>query len=116
MSDAVAAVEAHLSAFNARDADAVLATFSDDAVFSNADDTIEGRPALSALFRDAFEAPLRAHLELRNAVVNGDTVACELVEQLHYAGTTFEAALAGFFTVREGLLVRVRIYREGTSE
>lgn len=116
MTDAVAAVEAHVAAFNARDADAVLATFSDDAVFSNADDLVVGRTALSAMFRDAFEAPLRANLQVQRAVVDGDTVACELTERLDYAGTTFQAALAGFFTVRDGLLVRVRIYREGSAD
>ena len=112
MTDPAAAVSSHVTAFNARDADAVLATFTDDAVLANADDIVVGRAAIEAMFRDAFSAPLRATLHVQRVVVQGDTAACELLEILDYAGTTFEVALAAFFTVRHGQLARVRIYRE----
>ena len=116
MSDPAAAVFAHVEAFNARDADAVVATFADDAVFANADDVVIGRAALDALFRDAFSAPLHATLRVQGVVVQGDTAACELLEVLTYGGTTFEVPLAGFFTVRDGRLARVRIYRDAPPE
>lgn len=109
----LAAVEAHLEAFNAGDADRVLAQFADDAVFASADSLVVGRRGLHALFADSFAAPVRATLELRRAVVQGDTVACELLERLALPdGSSTELDVAAFYTVRGGALVRVRVYRE----
>lgn len=107
--DAVlAVVEAHLSAFNARDADLVAALFADDATMAAGDQLVVGRRGLHAAFADSFAGPLHPTLELRRAVVEGDTAACELAQ--HLPGATLE--VAAFFTVRDGELVRLRIYRE----
>ena len=106
-------VAAHLSAFNARDANAVVALFTDDAVFATADELVVGRRALSALFSQAFAEPVGAALELRRAVVDGDTAACELVETLALpGGATAELPVAAFYTVHSGALARVRVYRD----
>jgi hypothetical protein len=109
------AVEAHLAAFNARDTDAVLAGFAEDAVFASGDLLVVGRRGLARLFAEAFSGEARAALEIRRAVVTGDTVACELRELVAFAGGTTELEVAAFFTVREGRLVRVKVYREGAA-
>ena len=106
------AVHAHLAAFNDRDADAVVATFADDAVFAAGEQIVVGHRALRAMFADAFAAPIRARLDLRHAVVDGQTAACELSETLTVEGTTHELDMAAFYSVRDGLLTRVKVYRD----
>ena len=108
-------VRAHLSAFNDRDADAVVATFADDAVFAAGEHIVVGHRALRAMFADAFAAPIRAQLELRHAVVDGQTAACELSERLIIEGSTHELDMAAFYSVRDGLLTRVKVYRDLTD-
>jgi uncharacterized protein (TIGR02246 family) len=111
----VAAVEAHVAAFNARDAAAVVEGFAEDAVFSAGEQLLVGRRGIRMLFEDAFAAPLRASMQLRSVVVQGDTAACELVEKLEFSGSVTEVELAAFYTVRGGLLARVKVYREGPT-
>jgi hypothetical protein len=107
------AVEAHLRAFNARDVEGVLALFADDAVFATADGLVVGLRALRALFTEAFQEPVGAALELRRAVVEADTAACELVERLALPdGGVAELPVAAFYTVVRGELARVRVYRD----
>jgi len=108
----LAAVEAHLAAFNARDADAVAATFASDATFVAGEQLVIGRAALRAMFADAFAAPIRAHLALRHAVVEGDVAACELVETLSTPGGSHELDVAAFYAARDGRLTRARVYRD----
>ncbi len=48
--------------------------------------------------------------------MQGEVVACELHEQLTVEGASFEFALAAFYTVRRGQIVRVKVYREGSAE
>ena len=55
-------------------------------------------------------------LAMRAILRPGDVVACELHEQLTVEGTPFEFALAAFYTVRRGQIVRVKVYREGSAE
>jgi hypothetical protein len=106
------AVEEHIRAFNARDLDAVMAGFDDEAVFSTAEQLAVGARAISQLFADSFAAPASARLELRRTVIAGDTVACELTEQIEAGGVTHTLDVAAFYTVRRGRLARVRIYRD----
>jgi hypothetical protein len=75
-------VEAHIAAFNAADLAAVMAGIADDAVFSVGDQTVIGARAIRALFADSFASPVTARLSVQRTVVGGDTVACELTEQL----------------------------------
>lgn len=105
-------VRGHLDAFNARDLDRVLAGFDDDAVFASGDQMVVGARAIRVLFADAFAAPVNAELELRDAVTQGQVVACEMTERLAFAGGQHEVDVAAFYTVRRGRLARVRIYRD----
>lgn len=112
----LAAARAHLHAFNARDLDSVSAGFADDAVFATGDDLVVGRRGITAFFAEAFSQPLRAELELRRGLQQGETAACELAERLTLDdGRAHELALAAFYTVRGGLLVRVKVYREDAA-
>jgi hypothetical protein len=109
------AVEAHIRAFNACDLDAVMAGFDDEAVFSTSDQTAIGARAISHLFADSFNAPASARLELARAVVDGDTVGCELTELIEAEGIAHTLDVAAFYTVRDGRFARVRIYRDVTG-
>lgn len=110
--DRRAVVDAHLAAFNAADLMAVMDGFADDAVLSMGDQTVIGARAIRTLFADSFASPVAAELTLHRAVVDGDTIACELTEQLTVEGATHTIDVAAFYTVRQGQLVRVRIYRD----
>jgi len=114
MSEARTLVDAHVAAFNAGDLDALVDGFAEDAIFATADHLVVGRRGLRAMFGDALTA-LQPRMEVRAAVEQGDVVACELSERLTVEGTTFEFALAAFFTVRGGRIVRVKVYREGVE-
>jgi hypothetical protein len=111
----LAAVEAHIAAFNADDLDALVAGFSDDAIFATGEDLFVGARGIRALFADAL-ANLDATLELRRAAVQGGLVACELTERIVVSGVVHELHLAAFYTVRAGRIARAKIYREGTAD
>ena len=102
----------HLTAFAERDLDGVLDTFAEDAVFTTAEGTVVGRPALRALFGDAFALPVRVEMERRATHVVDDTVVCEIAEHISAEGFSHSLDVAGFYTVRGGKLVRVRVYRD----
>ena len=108
-------VQAHFAAFNARDIDALMAGFAEDAVFVTGEHLVVGQRGIRAMFTEALDA-LSPTLTLRAAIVQDDVVACELDERLSVEGTPFEFALAAFYTVRRGQIARVKVYREGTSE
>lgn len=108
-------VQAHFAAFNTGDIDALMAGFAEDAVFSTGEHLVVGHRGLREMFRDALQQ-LTPSLTLRSSVVQGDVVACELTERLTVEGAWFEFALAAFYTVRRGQIVRVKVYREGTAE
>jgi hypothetical protein len=105
-------VEEHIRAFNACDLDAVMAGFDEDAVFSTAEHLAVGARAISRLFADSFAALATARLELQQAVVQGDTVGCELTEVIEAEGVGHTLEVAAFYTVRAGRIARVRIYRD----
>lgn len=108
-------VEAHVAAVNAGDVDALVAGFDEDVVFAGADDLIVGRRALRELFARSF-ARMAPQLETRTLVVDGDTAACELSERVRPTETgEHEFALAAFFTVRGGRIVRVKVYRDAAE-
>jgi uncharacterized protein len=115
MTDTLAVVHAHLEAFNADDLETLVAGFSEDAVFATGEHLVVGRRGIRAMFTDALRE-LDATLELRTAIVQGETAACELTERITVNGVTHEFHLAAFYTVRDGALARAKIYREGSAE
>ena len=107
-------VRAHVDAFNAGDVDALMAGFADDAIFVTGDHVVVGARGLRAMFSDAL-ANLSPRMQLRASVVQHGVVACELTESLTVEGAQFDFALAAFYTVRRGQIVRVKVYREGSE-
>lgn len=107
-------VRAHVDAFNAGDVDALIAGFADDAVFVTGDHMVVGARGLRAMFGEAL-ADLSPTMELRAMVVQHGVVACELTERLTVEGAEFHFALAAFYTVARGQIVRVKVYREGAD-
>ena len=108
-------VQTHLQAFNAGNVEGLMAGFAEDAIFATGEHLVVGSRGIRAMFSDAM-ANLAPSLELRAAVVQGEVVACELVEELTVEGTHFQFALAAFYTVRRDQIVRVKVYREGSSD
>lgn len=114
-SEILAIVRDHVQAFNAGDVDGLMAGFAEDAIFATGDHLVVGSRGIRAMFTEALAA-LAPSLDLRAAVVQGEVAACEFTEQLTVEGSAFEFALAAFYTVRRGEIVRVKVYREGSSE
>ncbi len=114
--EALAAVIRHLEGFNRGDVDAVCGGLAKDVVFATGQDVITGRDEARRFFADALGGPVELGLHLRRAIVQGDEVACELRESIIHEGVTHEESIAAFYTVRAGLLSKVKIYREGTAD
>ena len=108
-------VQAHFEAFNTGDLDALMAGFAEDAVFSTGEHLVVGERGIREMFSDALRE-LAPTLNLRAVVAQGEVVACELTEDLTVEGSPFSFALAAFYTVRRGQIVRVKVYREGTAD
>jgi uncharacterized protein len=112
--DPAAVVTRHIDAFNAHDLDALMACFSPEATWVTGADHFKGATALRALFADAFEE-LSPQLHLRNLLVQGDQVACELCEN-SVEGLERADHIAGFYRVEAGQITAAKIYREGSAD
>lgn len=110
-----AAVRAHLAAFNAHDTGALLAGLAPDAVWATGAGTVRGRAALTELF-DAGLWALAPSLAVAALVEAGPLVAAELVEEITVGGERRSFPIAAFFTVADGLITRVKVYREGSAD
>ena len=115
MTDAAAAVRRHVAAFNARDLGALMAGFTQDAVWVTGTTVVRGHGELSGLFADAM-AGLLPTLTIGNLLAEGDRVACELTETLTAADGQRTFRIAGFYQLRGGKIASAKIYREGSAE
>ncbi|MFG2306375.1 nuclear transport factor 2 family protein [Actinacidiphila glaucinigra] len=113
--DAVAAIRAHVRAFNARDLDALLAGFTDDAVWITGTTTVRGRAELTALFDEAMRGLLPT-LEVHDLIAEGDRAACRMTETLTYRGDRRTCPIAAFYELREGRIAWAKVYREGSAD
>jgi uncharacterized protein len=109
------AVLEHLAAFNSHDGQRLFRGFDESIVWSTGADRFEGRQALHDLF-DAWLWSMTPRLDLVRLIVEGDTASAECVEHLVIDGEPAGFAIAAFFTVRDGLLVRVKVFREGSAD
>ena len=115
MSDAAAVVRRHVEAFNARDLDALMAGFTEDALWATGTTVVRGHGELAGLFASAM-AGLLPTLTLGSLLAAGDRVACELTETLTLAGGERTFRIAGFYELRDGRIESAKIYREGSAE
>jgi uncharacterized protein len=108
-------VRRHLDAVNTADLDTLLDSLADDAVWTTGRSVVRGRADLTVFFTAAFEG-LRPRLALRSLVAGDGLVACELTETATIDGTDRQYPIAGFYSVRDGRITEVCIYREGSAE
>ena len=108
-------VKAHVEAFNARDLDALIAGFTDDAVWITGQTTVRGRAGLTELFASAMDGLLPT-LTIQNLIVGESQAAAQLVEVFTYEGVERTASIAGFYAIRDGRITSAKIYREGSAD
>ncbi|ONI81216.1 hypothetical protein ALI144C_22035 [Actinosynnema sp. ALI-1.44] len=108
-------IRRHVAAFNARDLDALMAGFTDDAAWVTGVTALRGRDELTVLFRDAM-TQLLPSLTIDTLLADGNRVACQLTETLTANGERHTFPLAGFYQIRGGRIATAKIYREGTAD
>ncbi|MEY9872669.1 uncharacterized protein (TIGR02246 family) [Streptacidiphilus sp. MAP12-33] len=108
-------VREHVRALNDRDLPALLAGFTDDAVWITGSSVARGRTELTEFFTGALERPLPTWT-VETLLVDGDRAACQLVERFLVNGHRRTHAVAGFYRLRDGLIASARIYREGSAD
>jgi hypothetical protein len=113
--DAAAVVRRHVEAFNARDLDALMAGFTEDASWVTGTSTAQGHGELAELFAGAM-AGLLPTLAIRDLLAEGDRAACQMTETLTVAGEESTFFIAGFYQLRGGRIASAKIYREGSAE
>jgi ketosteroid isomerase-like protein len=109
------AVLEHLAAFNSHDQERLLGGLDENIVWSTGADRFEGREAMRDLF-DPWLWDRAPRLDLIRLIVEGDAAAAECLEHMVIDGTAIAFPLAVFFTVRDDLLVRVKVFREGSAD
>lgn len=108
------AVDAHVAALNHGDLQAVLDTFTADAVFTSDGGTAEGRAQLAGLF-DAVVGQGRPTTILRSVEQDGPVLECLLTRRFTIRDEDGRVAAAhdvevrAVFTVAEGAISRVDV-------
>jgi uncharacterized protein len=113
--NAEAVVRRHVNAFNERDLDALMAGFTDDAVWVTGTSVARGREELTELFAGAMDGLLPT-LAIHDLLAGGDRAACQMTETLTVAGEEQSFPIAGFYRLRGRLITSAKIYREGSAE
>ncbi|WP_405912775.1 nuclear transport factor 2 family protein [Streptomyces sp. NBC_00963] len=113
--DTAAVIHEHVRAFNARDLDALLAGFTEDALWVTGTTAVRGRVALAEFFQDAMQGLLPT-LTVQSLVTEGSEAACQLTETLTVHGDEQTFSLAGFYLLHNRRIASAKIYREGKAE
>jgi ketosteroid isomerase-like protein len=111
-----AAVLDHLDAFNAHDADRLIAGLHQDVVWATGSDVFRGT---SQLRQDVFDHGLwamRPVLAVRTLLVEGETAAGIFHEALTVDDEHREFDIAVFLTVHDAVIHTVRVFREGSAD
>jgi ADP-ribose pyrophosphatase YjhB (NUDIX family) len=107
---------AWIAAFNARDLEALLALYADDAVHHSpklrarrpeSGGNVRGKEALRAWWADSFDRLPGLHYEKRRVTASGDLLFLEYDRSLPGEATL---AVAELFVVRAGLIAESRVY------
>lgn len=108
------AVEAHVAALNHGDLDALLDTFTDDAVFTSDGGAARGRGELAMLF-DTSEDGTRTTTILRRVEQDGQHLDCVLTRRFTVTDDSGRVAAAhdievrAIFTVTDGAISRISV-------
>jgi hypothetical protein len=113
--DAATVVRRHVDAFNARDLDALMAGFTEDASWVTGATIARGRGELTVLFAGAM-AGLLPTLVIQNLLAEGDRAACQMTEMLTVARAERTFFIAAFYQLRGGRIASAKVYREGSAE
>jgi ketosteroid isomerase-like protein len=111
-----AAVLDHLDAFNAHDADRLIAGLHQDVVWATGSDVFRGT---SQLRNDVFDEGLwamRPSLAVRTLLVEGEVAAGTFHEVLTVNDELREFDIAVFFTVHDAVIRTVKVFREGSAD
>jgi ketosteroid isomerase-like protein len=114
MEEARQAVDAHVAALNHGDLQAVLDTFTEDAVFSSDGGRAEGRAELAGLF-DSVVGESRPTTILRSAAVEGVALRCLMTRRFSVrdeegrVAASHDVEVHAVFTVADGLIARVDV-------
>jgi ketosteroid isomerase-like protein len=114
VTEARRAIEAHVAALNHGDLQAVLDTFTPDAVFSSDGGTATGRAELAGMF-DAVVGEGRPTTILRRADQDGGVLDCVLTRRFTVRDAEGRVAAAHdvevrvVFTVADGAIARVEV-------
>lgn len=102
-------VQKQLDAYNARDIDAFLDTYSDDVELFNFPNqsTSKGKEAMRKGYQGFFEATSDLHCEIKNRIVIGNKVIDE--EYITANGSNFSAV--AIYEVKNGKIVKVTFLR-----
>jgi ketosteroid isomerase-like protein len=111
-----AAVQDHVAAFNAHDTDRLIAGLHPDVVWTTGSEVFRGTGQLRTELFDEGLWALLPSLAVRRLLVDGDTAAAICREVLVVDGERREFDIAVFFTVRDGLLCTVTVFREGSAD
>jgi limonene-1,2-epoxide hydrolase len=97
--------------WSTRDVDAIVAFFTDDAVYDNIPmEAVTGTEAIRA-FIDGFTGSIeKVEFRVDNIAANGDVVLTERVDIFTLPGKTIELPVMGTFEVRGGKIAAWRDY------
>jgi uncharacterized protein len=108
------AVIEHLAAFNSHDTPRLLLGLHPEVRWETGQDIVVGRPAAADLFDDWLWST-NPRLDLLRLAVDADFAAAECTEHLTVDRNPSQFAIGIFFTVRDGQLARVKVFREGSA-
>lgn len=105
-----------MDAFNAHDTERLIAGLHRDVVWATGSDLYRGTARLrEELFDDALWA-MQPSLSRRTLVIEGDQAAGTFREALIVAEKRREFDIAVFFSVEDGLIRTVKVFREGSAD
>lgn len=105
----------HVAAFNSHDRVRLLAGLAPDSTWSTGLDTLRGHAELTEMFDDGLWA-LNPSLRVLRLVVEGESVAAEMVETLAVEGEQQVFTIACFFDLQGSTIHRVKVFREGSAD
>jgi len=109
--DTIALVRAFCGAFARRDADEILAYFTEDAVYHNMPmPAMTGKPAIRSVLQMFLGPATFAEFEVLHIAQNGDVVLTERIDRFEVAGKKIELPVMGTFEVRDGKIAAWRDY------
>jgi limonene-1,2-epoxide hydrolase len=93
------------------DLDAIVASFTDDAVYHNMPiDPVVGPEAIRAFIEGFLGGVDKVTFEVRNIAADGDVVLTERVDVFEAPGTRIELPVMGAFELRDGRIAAWRDY------